>query len=581
MKSNLLTLTVIGFLVGAMVVASASVASSQSSAVNDEVINAQKNNQDAQAAYYRKQLEDKTFLQKVGDNPAAVGAVVAALVALLSLLVNYLATLRNQTDTQFYEAEVAGPTVAMKRFGDTESPTLRSSAAGILCQMGQSRTATVRFRPPFLWRYPYFRTAFDQLITGSLVENDRIALRATQSALFELVSARRRLAHAALLTVNDSLQLDLLRSLADFFISKGSTLTGTNAVWDEIDPEYWMQASVITGYKEPALKYLAWHYPEQFSDFLNRELLSSQMLNEKQKKKQSMAAVTSLQRVAESLRTNGSLFGSSFKQKILTVSVISLFPSMRRITFGRLFPRNTRGMRFYPSAYLVGASLSFIHLKRIWFYESRLDELVLAYTRLLDVNLREASLEGASLIETRMFNVDLSQAKLSNAKLLDARLYSVDLSRADLQGADFRSASLQDVDMKDVSFFGDANFGQAQLDNVSFAPKAVLGSPADLRGVNFQFAKLDRVDFSRALVSGACFYGASVTKRTDFAGVDWWRADFSHEGSIDETLLQALYARYGEAIPNDIDIEADVHASVQHFLRAVTQSDRNVEDSQT
>ncbi len=125
MKSKLLTQSVIGIFAAAVIVATASFALGQPGTANDEVSNAQKNNQDAQAAYYRKQLEDKTFWQKVGDNPAAVGAVVAALVALVSFLFNYRATLRNQTDTQFYEA--------MKRFGDKESPTLRSSAVLASC----------------------------------------------------------------------------------------------------------------------------------------------------------------------------------------------------------------------------------------------------------------------------------------------------------------------------------------------------------------------------------------------------------------------------------------------------------------
>jgi uncharacterized protein YjbI with pentapeptide repeats len=180
-----------------------------------------------------------------------------------------------------------------------------------------------------------------------------------------------------------------------------------------------------------------------------------------------------------------------------------------------------------------------------------------------------------------MFNVDLSQSKLTNPSLYSASLYSVDLSKADLQGADFSDARLRDVDLRDVTSFQNANFSRAQLDNVSFAPKTWQGAGADLRGVNFRFAKLSRVDFSRANVSGAFFYGAEISKRTDFAGVDWWRADFSYGESVDGPLLQDFYTRYRGAIPDEIDIDADVHPSVQDFLKAALHSDPPVQDSET
>lgn len=103
---------------------------------------ARKANENAQAEYYRllsKKMNEpsETFWQKISDNPASVlgvlGVFVAALITLLSFVFNYRATLRSQSDTQFYEA--------LKRFGDKDSPAMRSSAAGILSQKAKQRRA--------------------------------------------------------------------------------------------------------------------------------------------------------------------------------------------------------------------------------------------------------------------------------------------------------------------------------------------------------------------------------------------------------------------------------------------------------
>lgn len=120
-------------------------------------------NEEAQAEYYREQTKKlsepaktKTFWDNIKDNPASalgvLGAALVAFVALISFIFNYRATLRNQQDTQFYEA--------LKRFGDTDSPAGRSSAAGILAQMSMRR---VGFRRR---KRPYYLTAFNQLTAG-------------------------------------------------------------------------------------------------------------------------------------------------------------------------------------------------------------------------------------------------------------------------------------------------------------------------------------------------------------------------------------------------------------------------------
>jgi hypothetical protein len=76
-------------------------------------------NQKAQATYYKRQVRPRVWKQ-VQDMLPGVGASLAAVVALLSLQLNLGATLRNQQDTQFYEA--------LKRFGAGRKLSLPTQA---------------------------------------------------------------------------------------------------------------------------------------------------------------------------------------------------------------------------------------------------------------------------------------------------------------------------------------------------------------------------------------------------------------------------------------------------------------------
>ncbi len=141
-----------------------------------ELLKAQKANEEARAEYYREQTNKlrqpqaapsptpgKTFSQSVAENPASVvgvvgtilGAIIVALVSLTTLYYNSRNAIRAQQDSQFYEA--------MKRMGDKDSPTLRASAASLLALMAQQewRKPVLSKKPPLLkvkrWK-PYFDT---------------------------------------------------------------------------------------------------------------------------------------------------------------------------------------------------------------------------------------------------------------------------------------------------------------------------------------------------------------------------------------------------------------------------------------
>ena len=66
------------------------------------------------------------------------------------LQLNYSATLRSRADVRFYEA--------LNLFGDSDNPTVRSTAAGLLEQMASTRKR-------------YFETTFDQLCVGLFSDN--------------------------------------------------------------------------------------------------------------------------------------------------------------------------------------------------------------------------------------------------------------------------------------------------------------------------------------------------------------------------------------------------------------------------
>jgi hypothetical protein len=174
----------------------------------EELLDAQRANERAQAEYYRLQTKklqerppDQSFWKNAAANPAATlgafGAVVAALVTITTFLFNYRSTIRTQRDTQFYEA--------LKRFGDKDSPVIRASAAGLLGQMALLQTG---------FRHPYFSTVFDQLSLGLILEQDELVREANRRAVQRLITVDAPSVIAGLLESNIRHQDDLIHILA-------------------------------------------------------------------------------------------------------------------------------------------------------------------------------------------------------------------------------------------------------------------------------------------------------------------------------------------------------------------------------
>jgi uncharacterized protein YjbI with pentapeptide repeats len=546
---------------------------------DEKLTEAQIKNQDAQTAYYRKQLEEHSFWQTIGDNPAAMGAVIAAFVALISFIFNYRATLRNQIDTQFYEA--------MKRFGDKDSPMLRSSAAGILAQMGRSRTFTLRWQSPFFWRFPYFRTAFDQLITGHLVEQDHVALDSIKKALFELISVNRKLARERLSSANYSLENDLVRALTAFFVSRSAqTQIKTANPWEieDIQDDLWHQAAFITTYKKKLLRDLAVINKDKFSDFINALLLAKELMTEIQKDENSMAALRTLQNVANRLEENGNMFGSSFRGKSRVLAFLSKMPQIGFIILSGLFRRKSlKRHELFLQPFFNKTLLSFIYLNGAWLHKAQLSEATLLEIQLINVTFEEAEMEETSFTDALIFNVNLSNSNLKKADFGTSKLMNVNFSGVDLQAAVFNRSLLYDIDFSRAGNLQSVGFSNSQLNKVNlsnvnlqradfhFAKLSKVNlSTADLRETNFQFAELNEVNLAQANLQAALWYGAKIGSKTKLENVEWWKANFSIEGDklTDLSLLEDLYQRFGKTIPKGINIDTDVHESLRDFLKS-------------
>jgi hypothetical protein len=192
-------------------------------------------NQKAQATYYKRQVRPKVWKQ-VQDMLPAAGASLAAVVALISLALNLRVTLRNQQDTQFYEA--------LKRFGDKDSPQTRSIAAALLAEIASNPR--------------YLETTIDTLFIGLLTERDKGVLNSFATPFSQIVRRNPEKFGVAidiagapssrLLSIKRNLSHSLAKCLAKYLVNaeKGG----------EEEDETWKKVKEFTEYDRTRLKNL-------------------------------------------------------------------------------------------------------------------------------------------------------------------------------------------------------------------------------------------------------------------------------------------------------------------------------------
>jgi uncharacterized protein YjbI with pentapeptide repeats len=466
-----------------------------SSSKEEQTSESQRSKDEAEAEYYReltKKLREpspsptpvKTFQQTIAENPASalgiIAALLAAFVGLLTLYVNNRAALRAQRDSQFYEA--------LKRFGDRDSPTVRSSAAGILAQIGKRKVGKMgavknllRDLIDYKWlvgsswenpkwgrKYPYYDTVFDQLATGLLLEDNLVSLESIRNAVQELIAINPYKTIDVLRIANLNLQDDVVNALAEFWGAKeANTLEG-------ITESLWNHAESIARYDLKSTS--------QIFDTFTAE----------QKKEYLISARRKLEVAAARLRTNTKLYAYTLREF-----------SLKRISFG--FNHN--------GVFLAEADLRNISLEA--------------------GNLRNAQLHGANLSDAQLQRANLSNAVMVKTKLLRANLKQAVITGAQLQMAELWWAQLQG---------------------------------ANLSGVKMQGASL-----ISAGMEGANLSSIQIDENTKMEDTNWWQAEF---GSPEEeplriphaetiNLLEMLYDRYGEAIPDDV---SKVSSSIETFI---------------
>ena len=400
-----------------------------------ELLKAQRANEEAQAEYYREQTNKlrqapsptpkKTFSESVNENPASVvgvagtilGATIVALVSLVTLYFNSRNAIKAQKDSQFYEA--------MKRMGDKDSPTVRASAAGLLASM-----APQEWREPFLsrsWPFlkyeksrPYFDTAVDQLMAGHLLETNPVATESIKNALQQLVplvphnigSITRELYEA-----NVSLQDKLASLIAEFFVLRGSRKPPDPKEYES--EHVWVQLQSITGFETSSLKRLVEHSSSFANSFKIYRLIfeaqstgdQGQLLSALQEK---------LQVTSGHLRANITLFCTALGK--LQPKELSPQPSYRR-SFS------------FKRAFLVDGEIA---------REANLSNIEFTYAnfsgmKLYNVNMANTVLYRATL-EVLMEHGSLRDSVLNDAEFGGAWIRGVDMTGAKLAGAKIRTA---------------------------------------------------------------------------------------------------------------------------------------------
>jgi uncharacterized protein YjbI with pentapeptide repeats len=432
---------------------------------------AHQQNDEAQTRYYeilaRKAEEQQSLPQLLLSNLGALGATLAAIVALLSFGFNYRATSRNQKDTQFYEA--------LKRIGDKDSPTLRASAAGLIAQMAQKSTFGKARRSP------YFDTAIDQLTTCLALENDDAVIGAAEKAIvqFTHVDARRIIhrIHAQ----NIDLQDHLVTAIATFFASREADVT-------EVSGFDYKSAAAVSAFDEAVFRGIG--SGNVFKRFEAASLVTPRDPPEEAARFQA-SAIAALRAAATRLRASARALAATVRRAQPSRPSWLLrtwLPSWWRVRFGD---------------YLGGADLSGAFLSGADLSGTNLSDANLSGANLIHADLRVADLRGADLMRaflsgTDLRGADLSRAFLSGADLSGAFLSGADLSGTDLSGTDLSRAMLSGAFLSGADL-SNANLSGADLSNANLSGANL--SHADLRDTSLSGAKLSRANLEGTLRS--------------------------------------------------------------------------------
>ena len=249
----------------------------------------------AQIDYYRAQttkLSEKTGVwQSLRDSPASAIGVFGAFVALISFVFNYRVTLKQQKDTQFYEA--------LKRFGDNDSSTVRLSAAVLIGEIATTHRA-------------YLKTAVDQLIGGIQLEKTLVVLKSIATSIGHLAKSSPSEVITRLYELNFALEEQFVINLANYLQALRKQAKEADLRSYTIASRFWSEAIVVSRFPNAQLE--LWTTANQKTFY--RTLLSAahrvDILNDEDLIKYLASVEDALELSSERIRLNDIAFGQIY-----------------------------------------------------------------------------------------------------------------------------------------------------------------------------------------------------------------------------------------------------------------------------
>ena len=371
----------------------------------DPLTQAQIENQRAQATYYHRQADRRGFWRNLREYGGSIGAAVAAVVAIISFGLNYRATLRSRTDAKFYEA--------LNLFAESRNPSVRSSAAGLLEQMGSTRKR-------------FYQTAFDQLAVALLAEREDNTRNAIRTAFSRLVELDPAAALSKLKATNRNLRDALAEAFCRFCVVRSVKKI------EMIPDSVWEEAEEATSYNRDALTGLVQLVPDDNIAAKWSAAARTYRTRGNSDKDDCLASTRSdLSDGAERLRSN---------IRSLSESLILLDGKAGQNSSSR-----SKATKSFALAFLVGATFRDLQggkISRSIVCGADFTAANLTRAVLLDSDLSTANFGNAKLCQTECTGINFVGAVLKQADLTGAKFYNSDLTDADLTATRFRNTSI-------------------------------------------------------------------------------------------------------------------------------------------
>jgi hypothetical protein len=332
-----------------------------------------------------------------------IASFFTTVVAIASIIFSYRNIQKSQFDLHFYEA--------LKRFGEKDSPLVRSSAAIMLAQAGSALKASFG---SFDRRLPFFKTSLEQLSYGLLLEENVKVSSSISDAVKRLVPYAPQYVLQRLYLANLQLQDELVSNLTDFFVSVGAES------FEDFEKYGWYYASSASLYDSKVLKDLVAYSPVDFSIIMQRVSHRVKLMNDEEKRQYQMKTLEALEDVSRRLRLNVELCGYTLKH----LPELPLWKG--------LLPKN-RNARSFEGIFLVEVDLKDAKLRRVNLSYARLQYANLSNVRLQKAKLVGANLESANLKKAMLHRADLTGARLQNALLSGTKLNETNLLDAHIE----------------------------------------------------------------------------------------------------------------------------------------------------